>query len=393
MTTSHITTLRDLRTGVQMDAQHDTDGAAKVAALDAAIAALELPGAQPVAWVRRHPDGVLTAEILPHAEIEAVRRESGAWVPLCVAPQSAAEALTPDEARQVATQARNLNGPSDTTSPTEYVMAGALAATAKAAQPQPSGNAGELPRAWPRVLGVSRDMHPRCLVLSLAAEPSDDDVRAIHKALTADQRRAQGMTEQDDRDLAVGRLWRENSSLEEWFPLTAEELESHKRMLRSAVSDLAAICAALGLDENYNGPHEALSAIESLKAQQPADAAAFRLLVAAGNRIDAEAEEFEGPDGMAVSIETDYWHEFDAALDRARAALAAQPSEQGPADLPTWEGIDAREFAGQPLTALERFILDHEPDDAEGEQQFRAQLQAVLAEAARRREGDGNADS
>lgn len=38
---------------------------------------------------------------------------------------------------------------------------------------------------WPRVFGVSRDMHPRCLVLSLAAKPTDDQVRAIHAALTA----------------------------------------------------------------------------------------------------------------------------------------------------------------------------------------------------------------
>lgn len=37
---------------------------------------------EPVAWVRRHPDGALTAEFLEDAVIEPVRKKSGAWVPL-----------------------------------------------------------------------------------------------------------------------------------------------------------------------------------------------------------------------------------------------------------------------------------------------------------------------
>lgn len=52
--------------------------------------AINLPvSAEPVAWVRRHPDGALTAELLEHAVIEPVRKNSGAWVPLYTAPVAA----------------------------------------------------------------------------------------------------------------------------------------------------------------------------------------------------------------------------------------------------------------------------------------------------------------
>lgn len=50
--------------------------------------------------------------------------------------------------------------------------------------PQPAAQAAPAVPQWPRVFGVSRDIHPRCLVISLAAEPTDDQVRAIHAALT-----------------------------------------------------------------------------------------------------------------------------------------------------------------------------------------------------------------
>ncbi|MDB5822218.1 MAG: hypothetical protein JWR21_922 [Herminiimonas sp.] len=43
------------------------------------------PPKQPVAWVRRHPDGMLTAEFLDDAVIEPMRKNSGAWVPLFAA--------------------------------------------------------------------------------------------------------------------------------------------------------------------------------------------------------------------------------------------------------------------------------------------------------------------
>ncbi|MGZ9893067.1 hypothetical protein ACXXNA_05865 [Bordetella bronchiseptica] len=51
-----------------------------------------------------------------------------------------------------------------------------------AAQAAPPVASAE-PVAWPRVFGVSRDLHPRCLMISLAQEPTDDQMRAIHDAL------------------------------------------------------------------------------------------------------------------------------------------------------------------------------------------------------------------
>jgi hypothetical protein len=54
---------------------------AEVDALEAEI--LELTrAARPAAWVRRHPDGTLTGELLLDSRIEQVRKDSGAWVPL-----------------------------------------------------------------------------------------------------------------------------------------------------------------------------------------------------------------------------------------------------------------------------------------------------------------------
>jgi hypothetical protein len=40
--------------------------------------------AVPSFWVRRHPDGTLTDEVLPDSRVEQVRKDSGAWVPLHV---------------------------------------------------------------------------------------------------------------------------------------------------------------------------------------------------------------------------------------------------------------------------------------------------------------------
>jgi hypothetical protein len=44
------------------------------------------PQQEPVAWIRRHPNGALSNEILLHVQVEGVRRESGAWVPLYISP-------------------------------------------------------------------------------------------------------------------------------------------------------------------------------------------------------------------------------------------------------------------------------------------------------------------
>lgn len=38
--------------------------------------------ATPIAWIRRHPDGRLTDEVLPNWRIEEARKQSGAWTPL-----------------------------------------------------------------------------------------------------------------------------------------------------------------------------------------------------------------------------------------------------------------------------------------------------------------------
>jgi hypothetical protein len=44
--------------------------------------ALHPAPSEPVAWIRQHPDGTLTNEVLPNWMIEPVRRDSGAWLPL-----------------------------------------------------------------------------------------------------------------------------------------------------------------------------------------------------------------------------------------------------------------------------------------------------------------------
>lgn len=51
---------------------------------------------EPVAWVRRHPDGALTSAFLEHAVIDPVRKDSGAWVPLYTAPVAAQAQLGED---------------------------------------------------------------------------------------------------------------------------------------------------------------------------------------------------------------------------------------------------------------------------------------------------------
>jgi len=51
--------------------------------------------AEPVAWVRVHPDGTYSNELLCEWQIEQVRRDSGAWKPLFAAPQ--AEQVPPEK--------------------------------------------------------------------------------------------------------------------------------------------------------------------------------------------------------------------------------------------------------------------------------------------------------
>lgn len=47
---------------------------------------------EPVAWVRRHPDGALSAKFLEDAVIESARKESGAWLPVVATTQAEAYA-------------------------------------------------------------------------------------------------------------------------------------------------------------------------------------------------------------------------------------------------------------------------------------------------------------
>ena len=47
----------------------------------------------------------------------------------------------------------------------------------------------------------------------------------------------------------------------------------------------------------------------------------FRLLVAACNRLQAEAEEYQFDDGMGRGAALDYWYEFDQALEQATEVL------------------------------------------------------------------------
>lgn len=53
-----------------------------IEALRTAIQQAEAKTDEPVAWIRRHPNGALSNELLIHVQVEQVRRDSGAWVPL-----------------------------------------------------------------------------------------------------------------------------------------------------------------------------------------------------------------------------------------------------------------------------------------------------------------------
>lgn len=61
---------------------------------------------KPAAWVRRHPDGALSAEFLEDAAIEPVRKRSGAWLPMITTGQAEAyAAVRVREALEEAAQA------------------------------------------------------------------------------------------------------------------------------------------------------------------------------------------------------------------------------------------------------------------------------------------------
>lgn len=72
------------------------------------------------------------------------------------------------------------------------------------------------------------------------------------------------------------------------------------------------------------------------------DHGAFRLLVAACNRLAAEAEEYELDDGMGRAATLDYWHGFDEALEAAQNKLSTTtPPADGQAQHDTSIANDA----------------------------------------------------
>lgn len=89
---------------------------------------------------------------------------------------------------------------------------------------------------------------------------------------------------------------------------SANYAEGYDHGWNDCVYEIRAILAA--------APQAAVSATDSTVGK-------LRLLVAACNRIEEEAEELEGPDGLQMGIAMDYWHEFGEALTTARKALAA----------------------------------------------------------------------
>lgn len=84
------------------------DGLAEGEAKARAALATQPLEQKPVAWVRRHPDGALTAEFLEDAVIEPARKKSGAWVPLGVIAQP--EQVAQDREALVDLIAQHLSG-------------------------------------------------------------------------------------------------------------------------------------------------------------------------------------------------------------------------------------------------------------------------------------------
>ena len=56
-------------------------------------------GVKPVAWIRAHPDGTLSYDLLRDDQIEQVRKDSGAWRALFTADQLAAAVLRAKEVK------------------------------------------------------------------------------------------------------------------------------------------------------------------------------------------------------------------------------------------------------------------------------------------------------
>ncbi|WP_208453038.1 hypothetical protein [Burkholderia gladioli] len=120
-------------------------------------------------------------------------------------------------------------------------------------------------------------------------------------------------------------------------PAENAELASMTRMFHAACADLGLINEALGLNPDDGGAEPILDAIQKLKDERdqwvdanystPSDnvVGAFRMLLAACNRLWAEAEEIEGPDGLAQVALQQYWDAFIDARDKAQSAILSLP--------------------------------------------------------------------
>ncbi|MEQ4616522.1 MAG: hypothetical protein ABN482_00565 [Corticimicrobacter sp.] len=132
---------------------------------------------EPVAWVRRHPDGALTAEFLEHAVIETARKRSGAWVPLYAAPvaaQAQQQAIGPGAAPRngeildlaISEGMAEKDGVYCGSAATILCFAGALTRSTKPAQAQQPASGADV-----SLLKAARH---RIANLSRAAVPFDD---------------------------------------------------------------------------------------------------------------------------------------------------------------------------------------------------------------------------
>ncbi len=78
-----------------------------------------------------------------------------------------------------------------------YVRIGLMCTTCGKEKPAPAAPpaqpAERVPEGWPRVHGISRDVdNEKCLLVSFADRPSDDELRSFHDALTASPAPSEG---------------------------------------------------------------------------------------------------------------------------------------------------------------------------------------------------------
>lgn len=77
-----------------------------------------------------------------------------------------------------------------------------------------------------------------------------------------------------------------------------------------------------------NGIGMAIPAVYHINKTPSGIEGPFRNLVAACNRLLAEAEEYQFDYGMRQGAALEYWHEFDKALEQATEALGQEEVER-----------------------------------------------------------------